>query len=45
MLFFVDKNRADEDKQVLIYKWQAAWNKWTELGYAKVMNDHGIGRT
>ena len=43
MLVFVDKNRNDEDKQVLVYKWQPSWNKWEELGYGTVINDHGMG--
>ena len=43
MLVFVDKNRADEDKQVLVYKWKANWNEWKEVAYAKVINDHGMG--
>lgn len=44
ILVFVDKNRADEDKQVLLYQWKPSWNEWLEVGYAKVLNDHGIGK-
>ena len=43
MLVFVDKTRADEDKQIVLFEWNARFNKWTELGYAKVVNDHGGG--
>lgn len=40
MLFFIDKTRADEDKQILIYQWNARFNRWNELGFARVINDH-----
>lgn len=45
MLFFVDKTRADEDKQIVLFEWNPRFNKWTELGYAKVVNDHRLGVT
>ena len=40
MLAFVDKTRADEDKQVVIYRWRARFNEFKELGYAQVQNAH-----
>ena len=40
MLFFVDKTRADEDKQILLYRWRARFNEFKEIGYAKVVNAH-----
>lgn len=40
VLVFVDKTRADEDKQTLIYHWKAHYNKWEELGWCTVVNDH-----
>ena len=43
LLFFVDKTRSDEDKQVLLYEWKAHLNIWKELGYANVVNNHGGG--
>lgn len=32
-LVFLDKTRNDEGETVLIYQFDGAWNKWTELGY------------
>lgn len=40
MLFFIDKTRADEDKQILIYRWRPRFNEWNELGWAHVTNTH-----
>ena len=40
VLFFVDKTRSDDSQQVVIYEWQAHYNKWIELGYASVTNTH-----
>lgn len=40
MLFFVDKTRADEDKQILLYRWRPRFNEFKELGYANVTNAH-----
>jgi hypothetical protein len=40
MLLFIDKTRSDDDKQVLIYEWNARFNNWKELGFARVKNDH-----
>lgn len=42
LLLFLDKTRADEDKQVLIYQWKARFNQWKELGFAKVFNEHKV---
>ena len=39
-LLFIDKTRADEDKQVLIFRWRSRFNEWKELGFANVRNDH-----
>lgn len=43
MLFFIDKTRSDEDKQILIYRWRARFNQWAELGFANVVNNHSWG--
>jgi len=32
-LIFLDKSRNDEGETVLLYQFDGAWNKWTELGY------------
>ena len=40
ILVFVDKTRADEDKQVVIYRWRGRFNEFRELGYAQVNNAH-----
>lgn len=37
---FVNKTRNDEgDKQVL-FEWRGAWNRWYEVGYCTIRNDH-----
>ena len=43
MLFFIDKTRSDEDKQILIYRWRARFNEFKELGFASVVNNHSWG--
>jgi replicative DNA helicase len=32
-LIFLDKTRNDEGETVLLYQFDGAWNKWTEIGY------------
>ena len=39
-VLFLDKTRSDQDKQCLLYEWQAHYNKWKELGFCKVSNLH-----
>ena len=39
-IFFVDKTRSDDSSQTLLYEWNPRFNKWKELGFAKVINDH-----
>lgn len=43
LLVFIDKTRSDEDKAIIILKWRARYNEWTEVGYATVINDHRQG--
>jgi hypothetical protein len=33
MILFLDKTRNDEGDTTLLYQFDGAWNKWTELGY------------
>jgi len=33
MIMFLDKTRNDEGDTTLVYQFDGAWNKWTELGY------------
>ena len=42
ILFFIDKTRSDEDKQVLIYQVRKRFNEWKEIGFANVENTHTI---
>ena len=37
---FLDKTRNDEDKQTILYEWNGRFNKWTEIGYCTIYNDH-----
>ena len=40
LVAFLDKTRNDEDKQTILYEWNGRFNKWTEIGYCKIHNDH-----
>lgn len=40
LVAFLDKTRNDEDKQTVLYEWNGRFNKWTELGYCTIYNDH-----
>ena len=40
LVAFLDKTRNDEDKQTVLYEWNGRFNKWTELGYCMIYNDH-----
>lgn len=33
MIVFLDKTRNDEGDTTILYQFDGAWNKWTELGY------------
>jgi replicative DNA helicase len=33
MIVFLDKTRNDEGDTTLLYQFDGAWNKWTEIGY------------
>lgn len=37
---FLDKTRNDEDKQTVLYEWNGRYNKWIEIGYCAIYNDH-----
>lgn len=40
IVVFVDKTRADDDKQMLLYRWRGRFNDWREEGYCTVKNMH-----
>lgn len=40
VIAFLDKTRNDEDKQTVLYEWNGRYNKWTEVGYCTIYNDH-----
>jgi replicative DNA helicase len=40
VIAFLDKTRNDEDKQTVLYEFNGRFNKWTEIGYCNVENDH-----
>ena len=27
--------------QTLLYQWDSAWNRWIEIGFCTIVNDHG----
>lgn len=37
---FLDKTRNDEDKQQILYEVNFRYNRWRELGYCTIQNDH-----
>lgn len=37
---FIDKTRNDENAKCILYEWESVWNKWKELGYCNIINDH-----
>ena len=37
---FIDKTRNDENARCILYEWGTVWNKWKELGYCTIINDH-----
>lgn len=37
---FVDKTRNDEDKKQILYEFNGRFNKWDEIGYCHVANEH-----
>ena len=40
LVAFLDKTRNDEDKQTILDEWNGRYNKWTEIGYCTIYNDH-----
>ena len=43
IVVFINKTRNDEDSNQILYKWDAQWNKWNEIGYCTIKNDHTGG--
>lgn len=37
---FVNKTRNDEGDRQVLYEWKSAWNRWYEVGYCNIRNDH-----
>lgn len=37
---FVNKTRNDEGGKEILYEWNSIWNKWDEVGYCTIQNDH-----
>ena len=40
MVCFVDKTRNDDDKKTILFQWKGAWNRWYEIGFCTILNDH-----
>lgn len=40
LIAFLDKTRNDDDKQQVLYEFNGRFNKWVEIGYCNVINDH-----
>ena len=37
---FLDKTRNDEDKQQVLYQFDGVYNRWKEIGFCSVINEH-----
>ena len=37
---FIDKTRNDENARCILLEWESVWNKWKEVGYCTIINDH-----
>ena len=37
---FINKTRNDEGDRQILYEWKSAWNRWYEIGYCNILNDH-----
>jgi replicative DNA helicase len=40
IIAFLDKTRNDDDKQQVLYEFNGRFNKWVEVGYCTVVNEH-----
>ena len=43
IVVFINKTRNDESNREILYEWNSRFNKWTELGYCTIRNDHKGG--
>lgn len=39
-VFFINKTRNDEGDRQILFEWQGHYNKWKEIGYCTIRNDH-----
>jgi len=37
---FIDKTRNDDNAKCILYQWDSVWNRWIELGFCTIVNDH-----
>lgn len=42
MVAFLDKTRSDENGQTILYQFDGQWNRWIEIGFCTIQNDHGM---
>lgn len=40
IVVFLDKTRNDDDKQTILYEFNGRFNKWVEIGYCTIINEH-----
>lgn len=40
IIVFVEKTRNDEGQKQVLYEFNGEWNRWIEVGYCTVINDH-----
>lgn len=43
IVVFINKTRNDESDREILYEWNSRFNKWTEIGYCTIRNDHKGG--
>lgn len=37
---FVDKTRNDDNAKNILFQWDTVWNRWVELGFCTIINEH-----
>lgn len=38
---FLNKTRSDETDQTILFQFDGQWNRWQEIGFCTIKNDHG----
>ena len=41
-VFFLNKTRNDDTGHTILYRFDSAWNRWTEIGYCTIKHDREV---